>query len=63
MREVSVRAVLVALALPSIACYLLLVQSAGPRVPDDGETNIVLCSFHTGLILVEIWLKNWVKLA
>ncbi|KAK8378823.1 hypothetical protein O3P69_009503 [Scylla paramamosain] len=44
VREVSVRAVLVALALPSIACYLLLVQSAGPRVSEEGSwTDVGSC--------------------
>lgn len=36
VREVSFRAVLVALALPSIACYLLLVRST-PHLAEEGE--------------------------
>ncbi|MPC39865.1 Carbohydrate sulfotransferase 11 [Portunus trituberculatus] len=49
VREVSVRAVLVALALPSIACYLLLVQSAGPRVAEEGfmETSVLSYKLRT----------------
>lgn len=42
-REVSFRAVLVALALPSIACYLLLVHSTNPRLAEEGEARLLLC--------------------